>query len=125
MNRIEFSGLVLICLGVVFYTLRKGSPAVAEFKRPVVAIKAPTLKKASRAKPAIVLDSKPIQPTVPVYVPSKPLPPKTVTNGRYAQMHGLIGESERWVQEVFDNQYWTSVEPFKFKHTNGAQLSLT
>ncbi len=125
MNRIELSGIALICLGVVLYVFRTEPPPVIEPQTPSVASEVPVSKTQPPMGPATIPAYTPVQKTMPAYVPSKPPLSKGGVDARYAQMHGLIGESERWVKEVFDNQYWTSTEPFKFQHTNGAQLSLT
>ena len=125
MNRIERSGIALICLGVVLYALSAEPPSLAESQAPTVTTQVPEPTVQNPIKPPTIPAYIPVQKKMPAYVPSKPPLSKGDVDGRYAQMHGLIGESERWVQDVFDNQYWTSTEPFKFMHTNGAQLSLT
>jgi hypothetical protein len=127
MGRVELAGLVLVCAGGVLFALKPEGALMPTAPTPLVHTQPQTAPKASVKQP----QSQPRQP--PSQTPSVTTrmieqvaqPAAPTVDARYAQMNGLIGESGQWVSSVFDNSYWTLIEPNHFEHRNGSQLRLS
>ena len=125
MGRVEFTGLVLVCIGIALYAMRpEPSLELQAAKQPQPVVVQPATQAPIQAPVRQTLQPRSMADKL-TYVPPKSKSKQIVVDARYAQMNGLIGESSQWVSSVFDNPYWTAIKPNQFSHTNGSHLRLS